>query len=233
MKKRSSGRLPVSKDPVVKKILKERRKKDHPILSLVRMSDLVVNVNGKLSRTIQAMLKERTVKLDIGCGPCLQPGWIGIDKFEYPNVIKHDLEVYPWPLPSDSIDFALGSHIAEHINPIGGGFIRWMDEIWRVLRVEASLVLAMPYAGSPGYWHDPTHCNGCTEHTWRYFDPMDPSGYYFAYKPKPWKVSNVSFDVTGYMEVAMSKRMEDPSYYRKVGGVAEERVKGITLNPRD
>ena len=183
------------------------------------------NGHKKLSAEILALLKEPRVKLDIGCGPLLKPGWIGIDHTIYPNVIQHELEDYPWPLPDDSVDLALASHIAEHINRANCGFIKWMDEIWRVLKIEGQLMIAMPYAGSPGYWMDPTHVNGCTEETWRYFDPMDKAGYFFTYKPKPWKIVNCSFDVTGYMEVALEKRRIDPSYYRVVTGVAEQRLK--------
>src|ERR1700722_5659804 len=86
-------------------------------------------------------------KLDIACGANKQgPDWIGIDFQELPGVdIVHDIEIYPWPLPDECIWIAVGSHIAEHINPAKFGFINWMNEIWRVLMVDGQLMLSMPY----------------------------------------------------------------------------------------
>ncbi len=154
------------------------------------------------------------VKLDIACGANKQsPDWIGIEFQPLPGVdIVHDIETYPWPLPDSCVDIAVGSHIAEHINPAKFGFIHWMDEIWRVLKPGAQLMLALPYAGSPGYWQDPTHVNPCNETTWVYFDPCHESGFYRFYRPKPWKILNIAWDQQGFMEVALEKRIEDPSY---------------------
>jgi len=154
------------------------------------------------------------VKLDIACGSHKQgPDWVGIDIQARPGVdIVHDIEVYPWPLPDNCVDIAVGSHIAEHIDPTHFGFINWMNEIWRVLKYEGALMLSLPYAGSPGYWQDPTHVNPCNENTWIYFDPLHPSGFYSFYQPKPWKLTNITWDTQGFMEVAMEKRREDPSY---------------------
>lgn len=47
--------------------------------------------------------KLKNVKLDIGCGGNKQEGFIGMDKRELPGVdIIHDLEVFPWCIPTDS-----------------------------------------------------------------------------------------------------------------------------------
>ncbi len=154
------------------------------------------------------------IKLDIACGRNKQgPEWLGIDYQQFPGVdIQHDIESYPWPLPDSCVDIAVGSHIAEHINPAKFGFVNWMNEIWRVLKPGAQLMLSLPYGGSPGYWQDPTHCNGCNENTWIYFDPCHESGFYKFYRPKPWKLVNLMWDQAGFIEVAMEKRLEDASY---------------------
>lgn len=152
-------------------------------------------------------------KLDIGCGGNHDPSWIGIDIQKLPGVdIVHDIETYPWPLPDACIELAMASHIAEHINPVKFGFINWMNEIWRVLRPGARLMMSMPYGFSSGFCQDPTHCNPCNENTWRYFDPLDPSGFYRFYRPRPWKIEGCSFNVQGFMEVVLEKRKLDRSY---------------------
>ena len=58
-------------------------------------------------------------------------------------------------------------------------FIRLMNEVWRILKPGAQFMMALPYGGSPGYWQDPTHCNGCNEVTWAYFDPLEAGGYLY------------------------------------------------------
>jgi predicted SAM-dependent methyltransferase len=154
------------------------------------------------------------IKLDIACGANKQaPDWIGIDVQKFPGVdIVHDIETYPWPLPDECVSIAVGSHIAEHINPAKFGFINWMNEIWRVLEVEGRLMLALPYGGSPGYWMDPTHVNGCNENTWNYFDPLHESKFYRFYRPSPWRIISCVWDTQGFMEVVLEKRRKDSSY---------------------
>ena len=117
--------------------------------------------------------------------------------------IVHDLEVVPYPLPDESCLLIMGSHIIEHISP--KAFLAVMDELWRILKPGQQLALSMPYAGSPGYWQDPTHVNGCNQATWQYFDPRYP--LYDIYKPKPWFIEKgfPVWQVTGNMEVLMKK----------------------------
>jgi SAM-dependent methyltransferase len=130
--------------------------------------------------------------------------------------IVWNVEEQPWPLPDECVLVAIASHLVEHINPAGGGFLRFMDEVWRVLKPGAQFAIAVPYAGSVGYWQDPTHCNGCNEITWAYFDPLEPNtggALYKIYKPKPWKIESLTWSCVGNMEVVLQKRLEDRSYY--------------------
>lgn len=172
------------------------------------------NGHGKLSPTILKHIRNGGIKLDVGCGAHKQgPEWVGIDIQKLPGVdIIHDIETYPWPLPDNCVKIAVASHVAEHINPAKMGFIHWMNEVWRVVKVGHQFMMSLPYAGSPGYWQDPTHVNPCNENTWCYFDPLHPSGFWQFYRPKPWKIIQCTFNVEGFMEVALEKRRVDRSY---------------------
>lgn len=159
-------------------------------------------------KKIEKILKKynQGIKLDIGCGENKQKGFVGMDIRKLKGVdIVWDFEKIPFPLPKESCSFVLASHVVEHINPAKFGFIRWMDEIWRITKKGGELAIATPYAGSPGFWQDPTHINGVNEITFAYFDPTHPSGLYRIYKPKPWRIIDMSWSVNGNLEVLLEK----------------------------
>jgi len=153
------------------------------------------------------------IRLDIGCGHSKHPGFVGIDKLPLDGVdIVHDIEQTPWPLQDECVTTAIASHILEHINPASGIFLNVMNEIWRVMKKDGQFAFVVPYAGSPGYWQDPTHCNGITEATVYYFDPAHPSGLYNFYQPKPWKIEQLTWNHVGNLECVLRKRQESDSY---------------------
>lgn len=173
--------------------------------------------------------KTKVINIDLGCGENKQAGFIGVDLRDANGVdIVQDLEKYPWKdIPDNVADLVFASHLLEHINPAGGGFIKFMDEIWRITKFGGRLMASFPYAGSPGYWQDPTHVNGITEVTIAYFDPLAKdlqSGTFYhlytIYRPKPWKIVSCNYNIYGNMEILLEKRIVDKSY-----NVSEEYTK--------
>ena len=166
--------------------------------------------------------------LDIGCGAVkFAPNWTGIDYRPLPGVdIVHDLEVFPYPIPDDSVLTARMSHTIEHMKP-------WltlsvMDEIWRIMKPKGQLYIAAPYGVSYRFVQDPTHCNPVNETTFLYFDPAPAhlkggvNILYSIYQPKPWKIEMLYYQDSGDIEVVMSKR---PFPY-----VPEEEPKTLEIN---
>ena len=170
-----------------------------------------------MNQQINKLLGEHSgIRLDIGCGENKQPGFVGMDARALSGVdIVHNVEDSPWPLPDECVLVAVSNHLVEHINPHGGGFLRFMDEIWRVLKYGAELAIVCPHGSSQGYLQDPTHCNQINETTWAYFDPLEPSTQgmlYRIYKPKPWQIKYLVWSPAGNIEVVLAKRREDKSY---------------------
>ena len=168
---------------------------------------------------VKKLLKSKSgIQLDIGCGENKNKGFVGMDYRPLDVVdILWDVEEFPWPLPDNSVTMATASHLLEHINPHKGGFIRFMDEVWRVLVPDGRFAIVVPHGYSSGYLQDPTHCNQMNEATWAYFDPLEPNtqgGLYRIYKPKPWKIIHLSWSPAANMEVVLYKRIEDDSYYK-------------------
>lgn len=107
-------------------------------------------------------------------------------------------------------DKEIEKYIGEY--EVFGTFMTFMDEVWRILKPGGRFAFVVPYAGSIGYWQDPTHVNPITEATLGYFDPLDISGLYYIYRPKPWKICQTALDQSTFLEVILEKRLIDKSY---------------------
>lgn len=112
-----------------------------------------------------------------------------------------------------------------------GGFVRFMDEVWRITKPGGQFISTFPYAGSAGYWQDPTHVNPISHVTMTYFDPLakDQAGNFYhlytIYRPKPWKILRCFYDVNGFIEIAMERREIDPSYRTLDKGLEDKSIK--------
>lgn len=112
-----------------------------------------------------------------------------------------------------------------------GGFIRFMDEVWRIMKPGGQFHSVFPYAASPGYWQDPTHVNPITPTTLNYFDPLakNEAGQlmhlYTIYRPKPWNIVRIFYDQNGFIEVTMEKRKIDKSYGTLDDGLEDKKLK--------
>lgn len=167
--------------------------------------------------TIEELVRDASgIRLDIGCGEHKQPNFVGMDVQLLPGVdIVHDVNIHPWPLPDECAVVAMCSHLVEHIpttafRPDGHTwfpFVEFMDEVWRVLKVGGQFAVSCPHGWSPGQLQDPTHCHALNENTWSYFDPEAYDGILYSfYKPKPWKIENLFWDISSNMEVILRKR---------------------------
>ncbi len=104
--------------------------------------------------------------LDLGCGASKAAGAYGIDALALEGVdVVHDLNVFPWPLPSDHFAHVRGMDILEHLED----FIAAVRECHRVLRPSGRLTVQMPFAGGSHHLTDPTHRRGATSRTLDYF----------------------------------------------------------------
>jgi len=110
--------------------------------------------------------------------------------------------------------------VKDYIGEIDPGpiFMRLMDEVWRILRVGGRFMMALPYAGSPPFWQDPTHVNGVTEVTLTYFDP-EAGGLYYIYEPRPWKIIYNTYETAGIMNAVLEKRADNLKYHHNTGQV--------------
>lgn len=117
--------------------------------------------------------------LDIGCG-CSKthPDVIGVDRVALPGVdVVHDLNSYPWPFESNSINEVNANMVLEHLDSLKAA----MAEIHRMLVPGGIVRITVPYYASTVAFQDPTHKNFFTEKTFLYFTKESPLAYYFEF----------------------------------------------------
>lgn len=105
------------------------------------------------------------MKIDVACGMAKKEGFVGMDISDIPGVdIVHDLNIYPWPIESNSVEEIYCSHYVEHVPEL----FKFFDELYRIMKTGAKAVLIAPYWNSMRAWQDPTHVNGISENTYLY-----------------------------------------------------------------
>ena len=104
--------------------------------------------------------------LNLGCGKKKVDGAIGID-FNPDSAadIVHDLNVFPWPLESDSFDRVVCRHVLEHLDDT----IQVMSEIYRICKNGGIVDIVSPHFSSARTWDCPTHKHGFTLKTFGFF----------------------------------------------------------------
>ena len=91
------------------------------------------------------------MKLDLGCGPYKKQGYIGVDKFPYPNVdCICDIDKGLPQFKDNSVDEIYTSHFLEHTQ----NFEFVMEEIWRVMKPHGILEVIVPHWASAGAHSD-------------------------------------------------------------------------------
>ena len=124
---------------------------------------LIYDFDKKIS---ESALKNFKDILDLGCGFRKFSGSVGVDKIESEEVdIVWDLDRYPWPLDNGSFDLIILQHSLEHIDDI----VKAMEEIYRVGRPGARVMIQVPFFRNLDAFIDVTHKHFFTFHSMDYF----------------------------------------------------------------
>tara|TARA_B100000029_G_scaffold467184_1_gene503266 strand:- start:438 stop:998 length:561 start_codon:yes stop_codon:yes gene_type:complete len=103
------------------------------------------------------------MKLNLGCGSKILKGYVNVDKFQYYNPdIVHDLEKFPYPFESNSVDEILLSHVLEHIGQEPEVFNNIIKEFYRICKNNSMIDIRVPHPRHDDFIADPTHVRPIT-----------------------------------------------------------------------
>lgn len=110
---------------------------------------------------------KKSEKVNLGCGTKHRGGYVNVDKFEPADVVV-DLDRFPWPFASGSVDEVFSEHWLEHVED----YLGTMMEIHRILRPGGVCRIEVPHFKSPGYAWPQEHRNQFGIFTfWRLANP--------------------------------------------------------------
>lgn len=116
-------------------------------------------------------------KLNLGCGKRPIPGTLGVDVVALDAVdVIADFDGVPLPFAPNSIDEIHAYHILEHLRELD----RVMEELHRICRHGARIVIEVPYFSCVGAFGDPTHVRFFTYNTFRFWAQKTDQANWFA-----------------------------------------------------
>lgn len=125
-------------------------------------------------------------ELLIGCGndrrkkvtfPGIPQDWTKLTTLDCEETTKpdvvHDLNVFPYPFPSDSFKEIHAYEVLEHCGKQGDYkfFFAQFGELYRILQPDGYLVATVPMWDSPWAWGDPGHTRVITKGSLVFLDP--------------------------------------------------------------
>jgi len=106
------------------------------------------------------------MKLNLGCGFKHVPGYTTVDSNPaVPADYHFDIGKDTWPFADNSADEVLASHVLEHLGPGPEPLFHCMQEMYRVCKPGAVVLVVVPHPRHDFFLHDPTHMRPITPGT--------------------------------------------------------------------
>ena len=116
----------------------------------------------------------RSWRLNVGSGLNPKAGYVNADRVRLPRMdIICDFSRRPFPFRNNAFDTIHMAHVLEHLPDTIGT----MEEIYRIAKPLATVIVEVPHYKHSDAFQDPTHVRFFTEHTFDYFG-KDPKSYY-------------------------------------------------------
>lgn len=131
--------------------------------------------------------------LDLGCGKKKRANSIGVDYSDRHNAdVIHDLNIFPYPFDSSSIDEVYMDNVLEHLDEP----MRVMAEVHRICKPGAIVKVIVPYFRSVWAFIDPMHKTFYTVDSFAYYDPRHIICQCYDYTSTRFYVNKIVFNET-------------------------------------
>lgn len=126
---------------------------------------------------IERLCKGRST-VDLGCGQDKIAGAVGVDVAGNAIAdVRHDLDAYPYPFTDGTFEVVVLRNVVEHVRDVVG----LMEEIHRIGRAGADVLITTPHFSSLYSYQDPTHLRHLALDSMDYFtEGTKHSNFYSA-----------------------------------------------------
>ncbi len=116
------------------------------------------------------------MKLNLGCGRDIKPGYVNLDLFQRNGVdVIHNLNTFPYPFKDDQFDEIVADNIFEHVKDLVGT----LEELYRISKPGAIIKATVPYGSS---WVEHIdHKRGFNYTTFKSLKEKNRDSYYFPH----------------------------------------------------
>ncbi len=103
------------------------------------------------------------MKLNVGCGSKKLEGYLNVDKYAVgdPDMVM-DAEITPWPFEDNTFDEVAFIHCLEHLGARTEVFFGLIQELHRVCKPFANVLIVVPHPRHDSFMNDPTHVRAIT-----------------------------------------------------------------------
>lgn len=118
------------------------------------------------------------IRLDLGSGTVKRQGYLSVDRIRGKGVdVVADAE-QRLPFLDGTVDEVFSRHLFEHIHNL----IPLFEEVHRICKPGARVIINVPYYTSIKAYKDPTHVNFFTEKTFEYFEGKSWENFEFPFR---------------------------------------------------
>ena len=152
-------------------------------------------------------------KLNLACGERYKEGYVNIDNNKDVKAdVYQDLNKFPWPFKNSEFDEVYCHHILEHLDEV----LPVMEELWRVCKNKAKILIFSPHTGSFEVHVDVTHKRGFNTQSFRRcFDFNDDWSFYTKAKFKVLKDYIVFYNYMKLIEYFVNRFRRIKNIYER------------------
>lgn len=119
----------------------------------------------------------KNMKICLGCGRFPKEGYTNIDIVPMcDGVVQMDLSKFPWSFEDDSVDEIQTDAFVEHLPQHDK--MRLIEEMWRICKHGAMIVITTCSWDHPNQWQDPSHFSSWHIDNFNYFVEGSEYSYY-------------------------------------------------------